>query len=204
MHYAAQRLLETFAERCRDMQYYLWTHDYDRALELNPKHERALLGKGRQLYDEGRYEEALTWFEQLSEAYPEKANNQLYVAICLVQLERYEEALKPLYKLNYEQPDNDAVSRVLAWALTCQGKLEQAANIYEQLTSREQQMDDDLKNYGYCLWLQGQVGRAGELFRQYCQRRGQSTASQSDFFDVDWLKKRGISTVEINMMLSAL
>ena len=204
MQHAAQRLLETFAEPYRDMQYFLWTHDYDHALELNPKHERALLGKGRQLYDEGRYDEALTWFEQLSDAYPEKANNQLYVAICLVQLERYEEALKPLYRLNYEQPDNDAVSRVLAWAQTCQGKLEQAANIYEQLTSREQQMDDDLKNYGYCLWLQGQVGRAGELFRQYCQRRGQSAVSQSDFFDVDWLKKRGISMVEINMMLSTL
>ena len=204
MPYAAQRLLETISEDCRDMQYYLWMHDYDHALELNPIHERALLGKGRQLYDEGRYEEALTWFEQLSTTYPEKTNNQLYVAICLVQMERYEEALKPLYRLNYEQPDNDAVSRVLAWAQTCQGKLEQAANIYEQLMGREQQQDDDLKNYGYCLWLQGQVGRARELFHQYCQRRGQSVVYQSDFFDVDWLKKRGISTVEINMMLSAL
>ena len=204
MLHAAQRLLETFAEPYRDMQYYLWTHDYDHALELNPKHERALLGKGRQLYDEGRYEEALTWFEQLAETYPEKANNQLYVAICLVQLERYEEALKPLYRLNYEQPDNDAVSRVLAWTQTCQGKLEQAANIYEQLTSREQQEDDDLKNYGYCLWLQGQVDRARERFHQYCQRRGQSAVAQKDFFDTEWLQKRGITIEEINMMQALL
>ena len=204
MLHAAQRLLETFAEPYRDMQYYLWTHDYDHALELNPKHERALLGKGRQLYDEGRYEEALTWFEQLAETYPEKANNQLYVAICLVQLERYEEALKPLYRLNYEQPDNDAVSRVLAWTQTCQGKLEQAANIYEQLTSCEQQEDDDLKNYGYCLWLQGQVDRARERFHQYCQRRGQSAVAQKDFFDTEWLQKRGITIEEINMMQTLL
>lgn len=204
MLHAAQHLLETFAEPYRDMQYYLWTHDYDHALELNPKHERALLGKGRQLYDEGSYEEALTWFEQLAETYPEKANNQLYVAICLVQLERYEEALKPLYRLNYEQPDNDAVSRVLAWTQTCQGKLEQAANIYEQLTSREQQEDDDLKNYGYCLWLQGQVDRARERFHQYCQRRGQSAVAQKDFFDTEWLQKRGITIEEINMMQALL
>lgn len=204
MLHAAQHLLETFAEPYRDMQYYLWTHNYDHALELNPKHERALLGKGRQLYDEGRYEEALTWFEQLAETYPEKANNQLYVAICLVQLERYEEALKPLYRLNYEQPDNDAVSRVLAWTQTCQGKLEQAANIYEQLTSREQQEDDDLKNYGYCLWLQGQVDRARERFHQYCQRRGQSAVAQKDFFDTEWLQKRGITIEEINMMQALL
>ena len=204
MNHAAQRLLQTFADSCRDMQYYLWTRDYDHALQLNPKHERALLGKGRQLYEQGLYEEALTWFEQLSTCYPEKAGNQLYVAICLVQLERYEEALKPLYRLNYEQPENDAVNRVLAWTLTCQGKLEQATNIYEQLIGREQQKDDDLKNYGYCLWLQGQVSRASELFHQYCQRYQQNTTLQSDFFDTEWLKKRGITTVEINMMLSLL
>ena len=202
MNYAATNLLKTFAESNRDMQYYLWIHDYDHALQLNPKHERAMLGKGRQLYDEGRYEEALTWFDQLTAIYPEKTNNQLYVAICLVQLERYEEALKPLFRLNYEQPDNDAVSRVLAWTLTCQGKLEQAVNIYEQLVSREQPDSDDLKNYGYCLWLQGQVGKAVELFRQCCQHHEQTPIDK--FFDVEWLKKRGITMVDINMMLATL
>lgn len=202
MNYAATNLLKTFIESNRDMQYYLWIHDYDHALQLNPKHERAMLGKGRQLYDEGRYEEALTWFDQLTAIYPEKTNNQLYVAICLVQLERYEEALKPLFRLTYEQPDNDAVSRVLAWTLTCQGKLEQAVNIYEQLVSREQPDSDDLKNYGYCLWLQGQVGKAIELFRQCCQHHEQTPIDK--FFDVEWLKKRGITMVDINMMLATL
>ena len=202
MNDAATNLLKTFTESNRDMQYYLWIHDYDHALQLNPKHERAMLGKGRQLYDEGRYEEALTWFDQLTAIYPEKTNNQLYVAICLVQLERYEEALKPLFRLNYEQPDNDAVSRVLAWTLTCQGKLEQAVNIYEQLVSREQPDSDDLKNYGYCLWLQGQVGKAIELFRQCCQHHEQTPIDK--FFDVEWLKKRGITMVDINMMLATL
>ena len=204
MQHAAQHLLLTIAGSCRDIQYYLWMQDYDHVLQLNPEHERALLGKGRQLYDEGRYEEALQWFEKLMAAHPEKTTHQLYVAICQVQMERYEEAQKVLFRLNYEQPDNDAVSRVLAWAQTCQGKLEQAVNIYEKLLSREQYDDDDLKNYGYCLWLQRQVGRAGELFRQYCQRRGYTADSLSDFFDVEWLTKRGITTVEINMMLALL
>ena len=204
MYQAAQCLLQTFAENSRDVQYYMWMHDYDHVLQMNPQHERALLGKGRQLYDQGRYEEALTVFEQLMQSHPEKTNTPLYVAICLTQLERYEEALKLLFRLNYELPDDDGVNRVLAWALTCQGKLEQAVKIYEQLMSREQQKDDDLKNYGYCLWLCGQIGRAGELFREYCQRHEQQNVYQSDFFDVDWLKKHGITAVEINMMLSTL
>ena len=204
MNHAAQRLLTTFGASSRDVQYYLWTYDYDHVLQLNPLHERALLGKGRQLYDEGRYEEALMCFEKMAETYPEKSNSQLYVAICLVQLERYEDALKPLYRLNYEHPENDSVSRVLAWALTCQGKLEQAAKYYEQLTGREQQNDEDLKNFGYCLWLQGEVGRAADLFRLYCQRNEQATVMLSDFFDTEWLQKRGITMVEINMMQALL
>jgi tetratricopeptide (TPR) repeat protein len=204
MQYAAQRLLQTIAEPCRDIQYYLWMQDYDHVLQLNPEYERALLGKGRQLYDMGEYDEALQWFEKLMAAHPEKTNNQLYVAICQVQMERYEEALKLLFKLNYEQPENASVSRVLAWTQTCQGKLEQAAKIYEQLMEHEQRDDDDLKNYGYCLWLQGEVARASGLFRQYCQRHEQAAVGMADFFDVDWLKKRGITAVEINMMLSLL
>ena len=204
MQRAAQRLLQTIAEPCRDIQYYLWMQDYDHVLQLNPEHERALLGKGRQLYDMGKYDEALQWFEKLMAAHPEKTNNQLYVAICQVQMERYEEALKLLFKLNYEQPENASVSRVLAWTQTCQGKLEQAAKIYEQLMEHEQRDDDDLKNYGYCLWLQGEVARASGLFRQYCQRNEQAAVGMADFFDVDWLKKRGITAVEINMMLSLL
>ena len=204
MQRAAQQLLQTVAASCRDIQYYLWTNDYDHVLELNPQHERALLGKGRQLYDAGHYEEALQWFEKLMTVNPEKSNHHLYVAICLVQLERYEEALKLLFRLNYEEPDNASVSRVLAWAQTCQGKLEQAAKIYEQLLVGEQQDDDDLKNYGYCLWLQGEVAHASELFRQYCQRHEQTVGGLSDFFDVDWLRKRGINMVEINMMQALL
>lgn len=203
MNHAAQNLLETFTESSRDVQYYLWTHDYDQALQLNPQHERALQGKGRQLYDKGRYEEALPWFEQLSTLYPEKINNQLYVAICLVQLERYEEALKMLYRLNYEEPDNQRVSRALAWALTCQGKLEQAVNIYEQLTALEQVEGDDLMNYGYCLWLQRKVVQASEQFDKYLQRLKEQPHYQ-DFLDVEWLQKHGISQVEINMMRALL
>ena len=72
----------------------------------------------------------------------------------------------------------------------------------EQLVSREQPDSDDLKNYGYCLWLQGQVGKAVELFRQCCQHHEQTPIDK--FFDVEWLKKRGITMVDINMMLATL
>ena len=200
MGQAAERLLKTVAAEYRDVQYYLWTKNYAKALQLDAQNERAMQGMGRQAFDQGRYEEALQWFERLLAVHPEKVHAELYVAICLVQLERYEEALKLLYKLNYEQPEDDGVSRVMAWALTCQGRTEQAADIYERLTGGAEQKAEDLKNYGYCLWLKGDVDRAAEMLRQY--RKGQeATDNEADWLDAEWLTKRGITPVEVNMML---
>ena len=202
MQYRANRVLDSFSEEYRDVQYYLWTKDYEHVLQLEPNNERAILGLARQLYEEERYEEALQHFQELLTTYPEKTNYQLHVAICQVQLEQYEEALKVLYRLNYEQPENDSVNRVLAWTLTCQGKLEQAEKIYGQLTQSEQQQTEDLKNYGYCLWLQGQIERAATAFQQYV--KGGNVTQKSPFFDEEWLQKRGVSATEIKMMESLL
>ena len=182
----------------------MWVKDYAHVLLLDPDNERALLGFARSLYETKLYERALEYFEKLMNKYPEKSNYQLYVAVCLIQVERNEEALKMLYRLNYEQPENDSVNRALAWAQTCTGQLEQAHHIYEQLVGLEQVDIEDLKNYGYCLWLQGDILQAKTQFQEYCKRCEESSPVKPDFFDVDWLKKRGISIIEINMMLSLL
>ena len=204
MNSTANSLLLTFTEAYRDVQYYMWVKDYAHVLLLDPDNERALLGFARSLYETKLYERALEYFEKLMNKYPEKSNYQLYVAVCLIQVERNEEALKMLYRLNYEQPENDSVNRALAWAQTCTGQLEQAHHIYEQLVGLEQVDIEDLKNYGYCLWLQGDILQAKTQFQEYCKRSEESSPVKPDFFDVEWLKKRGISIIEINMMLSLL
>ena len=204
MNATANSLLLTFAEEYRDVQYYMWVRDFAKVLLMDPDNERALLGFARDLYKCKLYERALQYFEVLMNKYPEKSNYQLYVAVCLIQVERNEEALKMLYRLNYEQPENDSVNRALAWAQTCSGQLEQAHKFYEQLAEQEQMDDEDLKNYGYCLWLQGNIVQAKTMFQECCRHNDHENPAKADFFDVDWLKKRGISTVEINMMQSAL
>lgn len=204
MNNTANMLLETFSEEFRDVQYYLWTQNYDKVLMMDPDNERALSGMARQQYSDGCYREAIKSFERLSATHPEKTNYQLHVAVCLVQLEEYEEAMKRLYRLNYEQPDNDSVNRVLAWTLTCQGRLEQAHKLYKQLVEREQVVDEDLKNYGYCLWLQGDVAQAKNVFLDYCKRSDDYNALDPQFFDEAWLSKRGISSVEMRMMQTLL
>jgi tetratricopeptide (TPR) repeat protein len=184
----ADRLLATFPASMHDVQYFLWTGDYDKVLEQDPTNERALRSRVRRLYQDGRYEEALVGYDQLMQQHPDKVLYQLNVAVCLLSLKRYEEALKLLYRLNYEQPDDVGVSRVLAWTLTSAGRLEQAEKAYQQLTAGEQSDQEDQTNYGYCLWLQGRIDEAAERLKGCAD------------LDEEWLSEHGISAVEIKMM----
>lgn len=196
----AENLLDTYPEELQDVQFFLWMHEYEEALQLEPDNERALAGRARERFKQERYEEAVDDYDHLLLLHPEKMSYMLNKAVCLVKIEEYEDALKLLYQLNYEHDDDDNVNRVLAWALTCQGKLEQAGNIYQQLTAAEQPIGEDFQNYGYCLWLQGRIDDAANSFKKYLELTGDDIENLIISFEEEWLKKKGISDLEISMM----
>ena len=175
---------------------------YKRALEMEPEDEKARLGYARALFGEGRYEDALSGYNDLLKMQPEKKNYLLNRAVCLSKLDFYEEALKDLYRLNYESPDDKNVIRVLAWVLTCDDKYEQADKLYSQLVAEKAQ-PDDLLNYGYCLWLSGKNGDAVECF-QRCLK--ESKMEKMDIINNErpLLKEKGITEAEIQTMLYML
>ncbi len=176
---------------------------YQRALELEPENERALLGYARALFSKQRFEEALDAYERLLKKQPEKKSYILNRAVCLTNMHRSTEALKELFRLNYESPDDVNVSRVLAWALTCDEKYEQAEKIYSQLLSGDEQQMDDLLNYGYCLWLGSHVDEAADCFHRYLKETGE----QPNFIvehELELLREKGITEPEMQMMLYIL
>lgn len=198
----AENLLDTFPEELQDVQFFLWTHEYEKALQLDPDNERALAGRARERFRQERYEEAVDDYDHLLLLHPNKVSYMLNKAVCLVKIEEYEDALKLLYQLNYEHDDDDNVNRVLAWALTCQGKLEQAGNIYQQLITADHPIGEDYQNYGYCLWLQGRIDDAANSFKKYLEVTGNDMEDLMISFEEEWLKKKGISDMEISMMWS--
>ena len=195
----AERVLSTFPESMQDAEYYLWMKDYQQALALEPDNERALAGHARQCFADGQYQQALADYDRLLQLKPERKRYLLNKAVCLVNLEHYEEALKLLFQLNYEQPDNDSVNRALAWALTCQGKLEQASKYYQALTQQEHPTAEDYHNQGCCLWLQGHIDEAADSFREYVEKAETGDAPLF-LFEADWLRKRGLTDTDINIM----
>ena len=193
-------LMQSFPEEMRDQNYYLWMEDYERALEIDPENEWALVGHARNRFKAKDYEGALEIYEHLLLKYPEKKNYMLNKAVCQVNMEDYEEAQKVLYQLNYEHPEDMSVAHVLAWSLTCDGKMEQAENLYQQLMAQEAPNPSDFLNYGYSLWLQGRINEAAEQLRKYARQVAGNENTATLQLDDSWLKARGISETEICMM----
>jgi tetratricopeptide (TPR) repeat protein len=196
---AADTLLKSFPEDMRDVQYYLWTEQFDVVLEMDPNHEKALAHCARKLFEEGNFGEAVDIYDRLLLLRADKASYMLNKAVCLVNMEEYEDALKLLYQLNYEHPDDLSVQRALAWALTCDGKLEQADKLFQALVRLDNPVASDFQNQGFCLWLQGRIEEAAEALRTYHEKEGISHAHFLQW-DVEWLLKRGISRTDVKMM----
>ena len=196
---SALNLLDSYSEDHRNVQYYIWSGMYEKALELEPHNEKALQGNARELFDAGLYEEAAEVYDDLLLLHPEKTNYLLNKSVCLVNLKDYEEALKLLYKLNYENPEDDRVNRVLAWTHLCSGNIEQADKIYKKLMGVEKPLAEDLQNYGYCCWFSGKVDEAADSFRKYLSLLG-SKDSLLSLFDTAFLRERGVSDTQIKLM----
>ena len=188
----ADNLLFRIPKEYHDAQYLIWTGHYEEAVEMDPMNERALSAAARDAFSKNDFERANDYYDRLLLLLPDKKNYMLNKAVCLVKLEDYEEALKLLYQLDYEYADDVNVQRVLAWTLTCDSKLEQAEKMYEQILKGQQVIGEDYLNYGYCLWLLGRIDDAAENFRK-------SNNSEA-FLDEQWLKVRGIDTLQIRMM----
>lgn len=198
----AMRLLDSYSDDHRSIQYYIWNELYDMALEMDPQNEIALRGKARKLYELGIFDEALDTYDELLLLHPDNATYLLNKAVCLVNTEDFEEALKLLYRLNYEQPDNERVNRVLGWALLCNHQLEQADNIYQKLTAVENPLIDDWHNYAYCCWFSGRIDEAVNCFRKYADSNGEDGSFL--LFDYQLLESYGISDTQIKLMEAAV
>lgn len=66
----AMRLLDSYSDDHRSIQYYIWNELYDLALEMDPQNEIALRGKARKLYELGIFDEALDTYDELLLLHP--------------------------------------------------------------------------------------------------------------------------------------
>ena len=175
---------------------------YEKAIQMQPKNERALVGYARALFLQKRFAEALDIYNQLVAIHPEKKSYCLNRAVSMTNLGQYTGALQDLYRLNYESPEDPTINRVLAWTLVCEGKYESAEKIYTQLL-QSGSLADDLLNYGYCLWFSGHINDAADCFHRFLKETG-ATPEYILQNEADLLKEKGITEPEQQLMLYIL
>ena len=195
----ALEVLDSYSEDSRTVQYYIWYQMYDEALELEPHNEVAMYGKARQLFDMGKYDDALEMIDDLLLLHPNKKKYLLSKSVCYVNMGAHEEALKLLYQLNYEDPDNLEISRALAWTLLSNRQVEQAEKIYQKLIAAGQVTPEDQQNYGYCCWILGRIDEAAHYLKQsYASSKDANSGGFA--FDEELLAKHNISQTQIRLM----
>ena len=178
---------------------------FARCLELVPDLERAWKGYARAAFNEGDYQEALKYYDKLSDNHPDNRGYQLNKAVCLTNLSDSEAALKILYKLNYEDSDDRQVDRVMAWALTGCRRYDEALKIYDRLLKEEPPVADDLLNAAYCHWFARQVGQAVRLFSRYAKQDGIKFDAQEEFRrEAAMIARHGVESIEVRLMTDLL
>lgn len=182
---------------------------FGKALELKAADVKALFGKARALFSEGRYADASTVYSQLMLSDPEARKYTIGYCVCLTNLGRYDECLPMLYKLDYESPGDDTLKRILARCLVGSGKYEQALKLYGGI-----KMDgEDMANRAYCEWFMGDVTAAVAHFAEYMTSRypndDTETKRRRCYADVieserDFILAHGISKTEAQLMVDAV
>lgn len=185
---------------------------FSKALLIDEKSEKALIGLARALFYAGDYAKAREAYSKLLVLKPDSNSIVLNYCICLVNLSEYDEALGKLYKLHYELPDNNNVGRVLARALVGACKYEQALSLYERLV--EYGNKEDILNYGYCEWFSGAIGSAVSRFVAYLKKQYPSLTASYFVYDKavedivnperEFIKAHDISDTEMMMMIDLI
>ena len=106
---------------------------FDKVLEINPKNESTLFGKGLALTMLGRYEDALEAFDKVLEINPQNEDTPFWKGFMLFSLGRYEDALKAYDNALEIHPKNESTLSGKGLALFSLGRYEGALEAFDKV-----------------------------------------------------------------------
>jgi len=104
---------------------------YDKAIEQNPNDANAWFGKGCNLNDQGRYDEAAVALNRSVELAPAFINAWYFRAVALNATGRYEEAVRSLDKFLEANPEHSLAWKLKGEALSALGRDREAQAAFE-------------------------------------------------------------------------
>jgi len=139
---------------------------FQRALEINPEHERSLFGLAAAYADLGRYDDALVGFQRLLELKGSDARTSLAMADIYVDLERLDDAAAVLEEASADGEASAFFTNKLGEVRVEQGRDDEAVHLFERAIAT----DDDFAlphfNLGVLYEEHGDVRPAIEQYRR--------------------------------------
>ena len=191
------------AQKAQD--YVLAKEIYQKILQHQPDHKKALQGYAKACYFTGDYAEAGEAYQQLLAIAPDHIPTQKKYCICLINTNHCDEAVKRLYQLDFEKPGDWDVVRILSWALLVSGKQAQAITEYRRLLASGEKKAEDLFNAALCCWAGGEITEALTLFNEYRTNNPSGKTLLAELLkEKEMLSTYGITVYQMIMMADAI
>jgi tetratricopeptide (TPR) repeat protein len=101
-----------------------------KAIQLDSTKTQAYFSLGTALYNQGKYKEAIPFFEKKIESDTSNANAYMNLALCYLQLKQFQESRQPLKKVVELDPNNLKPHDFLARVYYSLGQYQEAAQEY--------------------------------------------------------------------------
>lgn len=139
---------------------------YQRALELNPDHERSLFGLATAYADLGRYDDAVVGFRRILDLKGSDARASLAIADVYFELERFDEAAAVLERASAAGETSAFFTNKLGEVRVEQGRSDEAVQLFERAIAIDDGFGLPHFNLGVLYEERGDVGPATEQYRR--------------------------------------
>lgn len=147
--------------------------------------------------------DALELLQQAEKRDPDNLSLQIQIGDCLVDLKRYDDALMRFFKVDYLKPDYPKAWRAIAWCAFLAGQTDKAKEYYDKLLKAKPTGIDYL-NAGHAWFVDGNIQHAVSLYRQSRKMLGAEQFDKEFLKDQSLLTERGISIMDIPLLLDLI
>ena len=151
----------------------------------------------------GEPKEALQLLLQAEKNSADNLSLQIQIGDCLVDLKLYDDALTRFFKVDYLKPDYPKAWRAIAWCAFLAGRTDKAIEYYDKLLKAKPTGTDCL-NAGHAYFVDGNIQHAVSLYRQSRKMLGTEQFDKEFLKDQPLLTERGISEMDIPLLLDLI
>lgn len=152
-----------------------------------------------------RYDKALEYYKAADQIQPETVATTLNIGNCLLEAGKAADALQYYYKADFMKGARHRAWRPIAWCSFITGNDERALAYYDKIINEDKPTSQDHMNRGHVLLCKGDLAIAIESYKAALALEDSASSFRESFYnDAEELKKRGVNTNDIALIVEAI